>query len=328
MPKTPHKFAPLFTWRSAICDSGLPPTTRHVALTVSLHMNERGGSCYPTLDQLADETGLSRSTVQTHRKALEDAGWLILTERGTSTKGRHGQRANAYEAATPIRYRQETPDPEGQVPADDKSGTGSPEVRYRETVPQGDIEGDSKGDISTSVASAPDHPSRLANLLADLIEANGGKRPTVGKRWVQSMDRLLRLDRRMPGDVEQVIRWCQQDEFWLSNILSPDKLRKQYDRLRLRMQQDAGRRVSRKTTIPNEDAFRDVYGDVLGGTESDERGNGTGSRGDARDVAAPGAGTGDDRSVARVPDGQAAIGPGDGDGEAAVEDAEVLPDDR
>ena len=45
----------LFTWRSAICESGLPPTARHVALTLSLHMNERGGSAFPGATLLATD---------------------------------------------------------------------------------------------------------------------------------------------------------------------------------------------------------------------------------------------------------------------------------
>lgn len=92
-------FKPLFTWRSAICDSDLPPTTRLVALTLSLHMNERGGSCFPSAAQLAQETGLGVSTVREHRKTLERTGWLACVERG-GIRGK-ARRASAYEATTP-----------------------------------------------------------------------------------------------------------------------------------------------------------------------------------------------------------------------------------
>lgn len=68
--------SPLFSWRSALCDSGLPPTTRHVALTLSLHMNERGGSCFPSQTTLARETGLNKDTVKVHLRSLANAGWL------------------------------------------------------------------------------------------------------------------------------------------------------------------------------------------------------------------------------------------------------------
>lgn len=92
-------FKPLFTWRSAIADSDLPATTRHVALTLSLHMNERGGSCYPSAQALAKETGLNISTVREHRAYLELAGWIQCVERG-GIKGER-RRASAYEATIP-----------------------------------------------------------------------------------------------------------------------------------------------------------------------------------------------------------------------------------
>jgi type IV secretory pathway VirB3-like protein len=73
----------------------------------------------------------------------------------------------------------------------------------------------------------------LANLLADLIESNGSRRPTVTPTWHTTIDRMIRLDGRTPQQIEAAIRWCQNDDFWRANVMSPDKLRKQYDRLRL-----------------------------------------------------------------------------------------------
>lgn len=73
--------SPLFTWRSAIADksSGLPPTSRLVSLTLSLHMNERGGSCWPSVATLADETGLDERTVRRVLGDLREQGWLSVT---------------------------------------------------------------------------------------------------------------------------------------------------------------------------------------------------------------------------------------------------------
>jgi hypothetical protein len=77
--------------------------------------------------------------------------------------------------------------------------------------------------------------SELSDLLADLIEANGAKRPTVGKAWLRSADLLLRKDQRPREEVEIVMRWCQADPFWRSVVLSMPKFRDKYDALKLRM---------------------------------------------------------------------------------------------
>ena len=68
---------PLFRWRSAIAQSELQPTTRHVLLTLSLHMNELGENCFPSTRTLAKETGLSERSVCTHLQMAKELGWLI-----------------------------------------------------------------------------------------------------------------------------------------------------------------------------------------------------------------------------------------------------------
>jgi hypothetical protein len=94
-------FKPLFTWRSAICESDLPAPTRHVALTMALYMNERGGSCFPGAARLVRDTGLSRRTVWTALAELENQGWLNVVKRGRRAVKGGKLEANHYEARTP-----------------------------------------------------------------------------------------------------------------------------------------------------------------------------------------------------------------------------------
>ena len=76
------------------------------------------------------------------------------------------------------------------------------------------------------------------NYLADRIEDNGSKRPEVTDKWLMDMQRIHKLDGRTWDEITAAIRWSQDDEFWRSNILSPGKLRKQYDRMRLQASRD------------------------------------------------------------------------------------------
>lgn len=101
MSRRDPMFKPLFTWRSAIStpDSRLTPTEHHVLLTLSLHMNELGASCYPSIETLAWETcGRSASTIREALAHADELGWLNRHIRG----GR--RRANEYEALIPGWY--------------------------------------------------------------------------------------------------------------------------------------------------------------------------------------------------------------------------------
>lgn len=81
---------------------------------------------------------------------------------------------------------------------------------------------------------------QLSSLLADLIEANGIKRPAVTDKWLGDIERLNRIDGYTYEQIESVIRWTQADRFWCSVVLSPSKLRKQFGALVLKSKPTGG----------------------------------------------------------------------------------------
>lgn len=89
----------VYTWRAALTDSDLPATTRHVALTLSIYMSEKGDSAFPGARRLANDTGLTERAVRKHLGLLVATGWLEVVQRG----GLRGEqrRANAYRAVVP-----------------------------------------------------------------------------------------------------------------------------------------------------------------------------------------------------------------------------------
>ena len=80
------------------------------------------------------------------------------------------------------------------------------------------------------------HPLNLSTLLLNLIlERNKNfKQPNLNE-WSTHIDRMIRIDRRDPKQIRDVIHWCQQDDFWQGNILSTKKLRIQFDQLWMKM---------------------------------------------------------------------------------------------
>ena len=73
---------------------------------------------------------------------------------------------------------------------------------------------------------------RLSRLLFNYIRERDPKaRKPDFQKWGLHIDRLVRLDDRDPEQIEGVIHYCQNNSFWMSNILSTEKLRKQFGRL-------------------------------------------------------------------------------------------------
>ena len=82
----------------------------------------------------------------------------------------------------------------------------------------------------------------LSELLFDLIKerSNNFKQPNF-KIWNKHIDLMIRIDKRDPKEIKQIIIWCQANTFWQNNILSTAKLRKQYDQLALKKGENENR---------------------------------------------------------------------------------------
>ena len=42
---------------------------------------------------------------------------------------------------------------------------------------------------------------------------------------------MIRVDKRSESQIAELIYWVQRDEFWMTNVLSMDKLRDKFDQL-------------------------------------------------------------------------------------------------
>lgn len=93
----------LFVWRWLIASDQGPdsPTTRHVLITLSLHMADDGSRAYPSERCLAEETGLSERAVGIHLQRAVDAGWITRKPR---REGRDWAQYH-YQAVIPSQMR-------------------------------------------------------------------------------------------------------------------------------------------------------------------------------------------------------------------------------
>ncbi|MPZ45112.1 MAG: hypothetical protein GEV05_17300 [Betaproteobacteria bacterium] len=95
----------LFRWRWLIASEHGPssPTTRHVLLTLALHMAADGSRAFPSEQRLAQETGLSERAVSTHLRLASEQGWIVRRRRRQVGKdwAQYDWAQYVYQAAVP-----------------------------------------------------------------------------------------------------------------------------------------------------------------------------------------------------------------------------------
>lgn len=120
--------------------------------------------------------------------------------------------------------------------------------RLQETYPKQEREREREREYKSETENPNPVGVRLSKLLLDLIlRRNGDYKIPDLQKWALHIDKMINLDNRKVDDIENIIKWCQSDaskesKFWNNNILSTQKLRAQYDQLKMKMDNENPKR--------------------------------------------------------------------------------------
>jgi hypothetical protein len=231
----PLPFQQIPNW---VFESDVSATAIKLYLVLRKNGDNKRGTSFWSRRKLAEQLGTSANTMDRAKKELLDMGALCQINR----KNKDGDwTSNLYHlhtsSVTNCRYlyssvgRPIPTDGDTPIPTSGERTNNHIELRTNE--------------LNTRTYGVENH--QACNLLADLIAANGSKRPTVSDSWLSDMEKLHRIDERSWEQITKAIEWCQADDFWRGNIMSPGKLRKQYDQLRLAAQRNTKQSKFTKT---------------------------------------------------------------------------------
>ncbi len=130
--------------------------------------------------------------------------------------------------------------------------------QHQEKTPASDESG-----LPSSMAG-PKEAHEMAELLGELMRRNNPKAkvPATTNQWAADLSRLNRIDGNSWEDIGAVIRWSQQDSFWMGNIQSGAAVRKQFGKLIVQMKQKPGGGGGRfGVSANNRSALDEVLGD-------------------------------------------------------------------
>lgn len=131
--------------------------------------------------------------------------------------------------------------PPGNIKLPTKETNINKEEKKKESKP--------KKTEQSSLASEEAHDSSFfSNIILELIDLllksilsvrrNFKITSQDKKNWAIEIDRMIRLDKRDVTEIKAVLAWLMTNEFWQKNILSGSKLRKQFDKLAIEMNND------------------------------------------------------------------------------------------
>lgn len=251
------------------------PTVQKFVLVALADYADEAGTCFPSHRKTAERIGASRSTVRRAITELTNKGYLTYVREhradGTYKANRYSLKVGAVIGNT---------DPKGWVHSEPIVAQSEPrcaaqvnhsgvtvgqgcaaQVNQHEPPENPHIPPIETGAAVATVKCRPEI-EQLCELMADRIEANGSKRPTITKRWEDACRLMLDRDGRTPEQIAYLINWSQSDSFWKSNILSMPKLRDKFDQLRLQ----ATSRIGQSKSDQRAENILRMVQDMEGGT--------------------------------------------------------------
>lgn len=241
-----------------------------VLLGLADNADEDGRAAWPSVATLAERARCSPRTVHRHLSALKAAGVIREGDQTLVAGLRPDRRPVVYDLnltasrAANLSPREAKPRgdngaPRGEARAergDSGADRGDPVTPRQEVhgvslvTERGDTGGrrtvlePSLEATTRTVGKPTDLPRRdveqICDALADAVERNGSRRPTVTAKWRTEARLMLDRDDRPLAEVLAIIEWATHHRFWRSNILSVPTLREKYDRLRLQRQDRGG----------------------------------------------------------------------------------------
>lgn len=217
---------PFYEWRSAVLASDLQPTTRFVLLTLGCHMNEFGESCWPSIETLVSESGLSRAAVIKHIGIAKDLGWIVVEK--------HGYKNSKWARND---YRISYPDGVHQVDVDEEMVVHqvdlAPQMVVHQVDPSIQLKPNNTVNHSAPSKSSDTNPAPEKQILFD--PDVGEFREIEESQFEQWESLFKKID---------VISELERAEAWL--MVNPRKRKKNYSRFLLNWFSRASDRIAQR----------------------------------------------------------------------------------
>ena len=179
----------------------------HLFLHLLLEANSKDGK-WKGID-------VKRGQLITGRKSLsEDTGISVQSirtclERFRVTKELTIRSTNKYSIITICNYEDYQLTEEDRQPADQPAD--QPATNHKQEY---------------SIESIDNFTTYYNRLLSFFPSKFRPKNKSQQNAWIETLDKLVRIDGLTTDEIEEMVKWARSDEFWSKNFMTPIKLRK------------------------------------------------------------------------------------------------------
>ncbi|KGL45027.1 hypothetical protein EP56_05570 [Listeriaceae bacterium FSL A5-0209] len=145
--------------------------------------------------------------------------------------------------------------------SDDEKGKQEGEQRANEGQTEGkpgatnkNVKNVKKKKTSQKIEFSEEHLQLAYYFFDRILENQPERKPPNFNKWANTIRLMMKLDKRTNEQIKWLMTWVQQHDFWMTNVLSPEKLRVQFDDLAIKAKKE--REKKRSTGTSKQEATR------------------------------------------------------------------------
>ena len=197
--------------------------------------------CIASNKTIAAETGLTAGTVANTISELNASGWIKVTlnennhrvniePKLTINTPTFSQGSQELTEVNPSAAAEPPLQPRMNI---EYSNRNNIEYSNRNTL----LVRKRTSEVSKTSAEAAEIVEKMHEMIKKRLPNRANKKRTQAQlqKDIETIEKIHRLDGYSYAEINAVMKWSQEDDFWSQNILSTAKLRKQFDKLVLRM---------------------------------------------------------------------------------------------
>lgn len=234
---------------------------RCLALALADCAHDDGSHVFPSVATLAHKSRQSDRTVQRQLQVMVGYGWLLVIREGGGRLKATEYRINPDWIADPAGFAFKSEKGDILSPFSEAKGchscvTVSDAERVTNSAEKGDIAVSPEQELNLNPPLSPHTASAGCTVPSDnaaaeksedaddrvlagwMLERLRKLNPTHGepnwRRWCREIRLMRQRDGRTRREIAELFAWANADAFWQTNILSPGKLRAQWDQLALK----------------------------------------------------------------------------------------------
>lgn len=193
-----------------------------------------GHTAFPSVSITTKHLGISKNRYYKHRKYLEDKGYISIERLRTE----NGFSKNIYTLNSTVRIQNVDIRNEDIQNVDIRNEYTNNNSSNNNNINNNSNKKDSQ-QSQKRYADDSQYMKAAVYLFEKIKERLPNKKEPDFQNWADEVRKAVELDGVPIERYKQVLDWSQNDDFWQANILSTNKLRKQFDTIYLQMQRDS-----------------------------------------------------------------------------------------